>query len=102
MNSSVCASMPCYRHIRRSLAATSVVAPFLAGQTESLNPLVPALTVKPGHNALRDEPAAARMKVPISKLGLLVGIEPLRHNQVEVIVSGSIRWPTENCPAGSS
>jgi hypothetical protein len=46
---------------------------------------VPAVAVERIHDAVRDEPAAARIEVPISKLALLMGIEPLRLDQIQLI-----------------
>src|ERR1700720_1668820 len=57
----------------------------LSWSVRSLYPLVPTMTVERGHNAVRDEPAARRIEVPISELGLLICIKPLRHDQVELV-----------------
>src|ERR1700720_3734849 len=57
----------------------------LSRSVRSLYPLVPTMTVERGHNAVQDEPAARRIEVPISELALLMGVEPLRHDQVELV-----------------
>jgi hypothetical protein len=59
---------------------------FSFGPVRALHTLVPSLAVERVYNAVRNEPAPASVHVPVSSLGLLICVKPLRNDQVQVVL----------------
>src|SRR6516225_10704478 len=60
-----------------------------------LHPFTPAPALKPVHNRIWNEPAAASVDMPVSRLALLMCVKPLRHDEVQFVLGphGHIQEP---------